>query len=505
MYKKRFAKWGLQKNRRHSKTKDVCTGAASGKAGPPASIPGTPDLSRPDALILMVLTSLRSWGTEFFESVLSLGGDPATQYPQLPSARLQPFPAREISFAVKLVADLLDRECGSLAGRMARKAFLLAEDILMLEAPVLAWTLLDMMHHMVTLRQARLFQMLLAHLIALTDGQMPDTHPLRTLLRGLWGIAASLANAPGSPGSSTPSSMCSSPPSSSSSSDRSATVDPWLLSRALPPLLERAWALNAELVFDHLDSRFFPLYMNIPWESSSISPSAAIISAADKFFIHMDVEGAHDTRCHLPSLLVVRRHYIDADEMRESRRHPQSILAEHGRTQGQSHSRTNFSPPRNYEMLRANSIAALRERWDSVRNTGFSSHNTSLLLRMITGLATAKVFDGTSAGQTGEVPRAHVRAIACATKLLIELDAKNSSDTHAASSDAIVWLRAMVALREYAEDESDPQVVWEMQMLRDALFAAGEYEEARELEQDACRRMEKYVQDVPVDSAQVAC
>jgi hypothetical protein len=149
---------------------------------------------------------------------------------QFPIGQLRPPETKELSFAFKLVIDLLDRGHGDLAGRMARKAFLLVEDMLTLEGPALVWNLLEMMHYMVTLRHAQLFHILLAHLIALADGQMTETHPLPAMLRGLRELVGTMT-----------------------------TVDPWPLSSALSFLLERAWILNAEILFNHPALLLHPL------------------------------------------------------------------------------------------------------------------------------------------------------------------------------------------------------------------------------------------------------
>lgn len=69
-----------------------------------------------------------------------------------------------------------------------------------------------------------------------------------------------------------------------------------------------------------------------------------------------------------------------------------------------------------------------------------------------------------------------------------------------APADAVERMRSVVTLREYADGETDPQVVREMWRLEDALVAAGEYGEAREVGHTALRRLEMYIQDIPVDA-----
>src|SRR5882757_579569 len=221
MYKKRFTKWGFQKNSRRSAAavqtlmKDEFRQGASRKPGPPeelGSLPSFPGLGHDEGLMLMFLTSVRICSVAFFEPMQSHDGFLASQ--QRPPAN-HPWPEQtdEISFTFKLVMDLLDRGHGNLAGRMARKAFLLVEDMLTIEGPALVWNLLEMMHHMVALRHQQLFQMLLVHLTALIDGRMPKSHPVSAMLRGLRRLVASLTSVMSTSESSVPTSSSSLSPS----------------------------------------------------------------------------------------------------------------------------------------------------------------------------------------------------------------------------------------------------------------------------------------------------
>jgi hypothetical protein len=459
MYKKRFAKWGFRKyskrlatTLRHAKTKEECKRVASRKVSPPGelgSMPAFPGLGHGDSLTLMFLTSVWTWSMSFFESVQSRDGFLALQQQQLSTGQLLPSNTKEISFAFKLVIDLLDRGHGDLAGRMARKAFLLVEDMLTLEGPTLVWNLLEMMHYMVTLRHAQLFRMLLAHLIALADGQMAETHPLPTMLHGLRGLVETMT-----------------------------TVDPRLLSSALPFLIERAWILNAEILFDHFDSRLFQLYCRIHWDSCSINPPAAILfNQIEKQQMLSAATMAHHAEGFLASTPV------------EEDRMIQSLLAP----------RMDASPPRDYKMLRASSIAALRECGDSILSKGPSfDGDTTMLLRMLAGLTTAKVLEGSPIAVES---RLHAGHVACTIRTLVDLNTEHSGKRIEQILDSVERIRTIVALRGYADGETDPQVVREMWQLQDALVAAGEYGQAQEVERDAYRRMEKYIQHIPIDSA----
>lgn len=454
MYKKRFAKWGFQKNskssavtRRALKRKDECKRVKSRKASQPeelGSMKTFPGLDRRDSLTLIFLTTVRTWSAAFFESVHYRDG-----FPQLPQAgHLRPSKIKEISFSLRLVVDLLDRGHGHLAGRMARKAFLLVEDMLTLEGPALVWNLLEILYFMVTLHHTQLFHMLLAHIIGLADGRLIKTHPLSSMLRSLQKLVEGMT-----------------------------TVDHWLPSSALPYLLEQAWTLNAEILFQNFDTRLFQLYCNIRWESCSINPPKAIM------FTQLEAQQVRSASTVAPK----------AEEPLEN-----TIFEEDSMAQRLFISRMDASPLRDYEMLRASSVATLREKANSILSRGPSFNGDSaILLRMLAGLVTARMLEGLPAIVES---RLHAGSVACAIRSSVDLNTEHHGDTLGEYLDVVERHRAIVALRGYAEGETDPQVVQEMWLLQDALVAAGEYKEAQEVERDSFRRMEEYIQDIPIDS-----
>jgi hypothetical protein len=501
MYKKRFAKWGFQKYSKRSAAAVQTSRAKDGcrKPSPPGelgSMPTFPRFGHHDGLKLMFLTSVRTWSVAFFEFLQSGDGFLAFQQQQPPIDQLRSVKTVEISFAFKLVIDLLDRGHGKLAGRMARKAFLLVEDMLTLEGPALIWNLLEMMHNMVMLRHVQLFRMLLAHLIALADGRMPEAHPLSTILRSLQGLVANLTSAASSPSSPSPSFSSSSRSASTGSDGTMITVDPWLLSRALPSLLEQAWIFNAKILFDHFDPGLIQLYCHIFWESCSINLPAAIVDAAVQWLSHIEARQKSSAAGEV---------YL-ADGALAS-----NPVEEHRMLRRLLAPRMDASLPQDYEMLRASSIAALRERGDLIlsKGAGFSG-DTTTLLGILASLVTAKILEGRPAvmerssgakNVTMNVPRIYAGNVACAIRTLMDLNIESGGGGLGASSDTVERIRAIVTLREYAQGETDPQVVREMWLLEDALIAAGEHGEAQEVGRDAYRRLENYVQDIPVVSA----
>ncbi|CAM1504944.1 Fc.00g025350.m01.CDS01 [Cosmosporella sp. VM-42] len=315
MYKKRLAKWGFQKNSKRlsatvcsPKTKDQRRSRKAGPTGERDSVAASPGLCHHESSMLMLLTSVRTWSVAFFESLKTRKGS----LQQRVSIRgLPESNSKEVNYTFKLAIDLLDRGHGNLAGRMARKAFLLVEDMITLEGPVLVWNLLEMMHYMVTLRHTRLFQLLMAHLVALADAQMSTSHPLPVLLQGLCGITSNLARATSTPDNPQSRSPISSAPPSARNSQTSAILDPCLLTHNLPSLLEKAWILNTEIMLDNFDPRLFGLYCRLLCESCSITPPTAIIGMTDQWFDKIDEQHILGTSTwptpttgSLPSLLL---------------------------------------------------------------------------------------------------------------------------------------------------------------------------------------------------------
>ncbi|KIW96647.1 uncharacterized protein Z519_02038 [Cladophialophora bantiana CBS 173.52] len=503
MYKKRFAKWGFQKNSRRSAAavptlmKDEGKKGASSEFDPPGelgSVPAFPGFAHDDGLMLMFLTSVRKCSMAFFEHIQSHHGILASQR-QLPINQPWPEQTDKISFTFKLVMDLLDQGHGNLAGRMARKGFLLIEDMLTLEGPALVWNLLEMMHHMVALRHPQLFQMFLAHLTALIDGRMPKSHPISAMLRGLRGLVASLTSAVSTPRNSvsTLSWSSSGSPSPSSGSKTTTTAGPWLLSYSLASLLERGWTLNAEIVLDHFDPRLFSLYCHMHCNACSIAPPLAIVNTANEWVSNLEAQQAS----RLAAEARQAEGLLDITSIATDRL-LQRLLAP----------RVDASPPRDYEMLRTSSDVALREYLNSILTKG--SGDTTMLLRILAVLVTTTILEewhavikpsSTASSVTTSISRVQAAKVAWAMRTLMDIKPEHRGDGPVPHLETVERIRSIVALREYAHAETDPEVVREMWLLVEALVAAGEYEEAQEVRQTAIRRLEKYVQDIPLNSA----
>lgn len=496
MYKKRFAKWGFQKYSQSSPAAVQMsrTTARCRKLRPPErrqsiSMPALLTFGPHDGLKLKFLTSVRTWGISFFEYVQSVDGF-------LPSIkdRNHPLDQPRVSLTFKLVIDRLNRGHGNLAGRMVRKAFLLLEDSLMLPAPALMWNLLEMMHYMVALGHAHLFQMLLAHLVALADGRMPHAHPLSTMLRNLRGFVASMISVAPHPSSPSSSIISSLPSFQSTSNGTTTTVEPSLLVRTLPSLLEQAWILNAKMLFCHFDPELLELYCQLCCDSCSIKLPGAIADTA----VHLLSQIETRQKPSLAAEACLADGYVVSGPLEEQKmlRH---LLAP----------RRDASPPQDYEMLRASSIAALWEHGCLIINNAVALHSGTNA-DIVAALLTAKILEGRPAvterlsrakSETVKVPRIDAGNVACAIKALMENHIRTGNGRLGASSDNVERFRTLVALREYANGETDLHVVWEMWLLEDELVAAGEFGEAQEVGRDAHRRLETYLQEIPVGSA----
>ena len=490
MYKKRFAKWGMQKNSRRlatsTQTSTTTVSRNSTPSGDLALVLISPGFGNEDSLMLMFLSSVRIWSVSFYESVQSSDEGSA------PMRQSSPVQSQEMNFTFKLVIDMLNRRQGGWAGRVARKAFLLVEEMLTLEGPALVWNMLEIMHYMVMSHQLQLFRLLLAHLVAMVDGRMSTNHPLPVMLKALGVFVASLPDVTSNSSKSLPTS--SSSPRSVDGNEEKTAAESWLFSGAFLSMVCRAWTLNAEILFDNFDHRLFQLYIRIHWDSCSIEPPRAIFSAAKQWLAHVASQQISRTTAkanQTEGLIQIKPFEKD--------RALQRVFA----------TPMNASPPRNYELLRVSSITVLRDHASSILSKGASSAgDATTLLRILAGLVTAKILEEWPAingpadmgiDVTSKMSRGQAENLACAIRT--SMDFKAERDGLEETLDTVRRLRSVVALREYASADTDPRVIREMWLLENALVAAGGHREALKVKQTAYRRLEDYVQDIPVNSA----
>ena len=435
--------------------------------------------------MLVVHTSVKMWSMSFYESV---------QSNQVASSLIRPsWPeqGQEMNVTFKLVIDMLNRGQGSLAGRVARKAFSLVEETLRLEGPALMWNMLEIMHFIVTSRHLQLFQMLFTHLMALVDIQMPKNHPLPAILRALRVFIPSLPDLIPTSSNSLPNS--SSSPPSLDEHEAKIVAESCLLSGAASYVIKQAWTLNAEILFNHFDHRLFQLYMRIHWDSCSIEPPIAIISASKQWLARIKSQQISTITAKASQT----EGLIQITPIEEDKVFQRAFATPN-----------NASPPRNYEVLRVASITALREHASSIFSEGVSSAgSTTTLLRILAVFVTAKIIEdwpattepsNTEINVTSRVSRGQAENVADAVRTSMSLDPGYNG--LGASLDTVARIQSIVDLRAYSHIETDPRIIREMWLLEDALVACGEHRRASEVQQTAYRRLEKYIQDIPVST-----
>lgn len=468
MYKKRFAKWGFYKNTRQARA--VSTAPQSTDKRPsdtphqtvsklgdrmmqPLS-PLAPDLGRLDTVTLIFLTNIRTWCSAFFEAVgeshhTSSGGSTQLSLLLPYTTYAEPYDAEQTSFSFKLIAELLGRGQGLLAGRLARKAFLQVEQILLLEGPLFIWNLLDMLHNIVQFKLARLFEMLLIHLLGLARSHYSDKHSIVQMLRALWNLCKTY---------------------------------PDCLMQQLSVVLEQGWLLNADIVLGNFDERFLLLYYRLIWDSVLLRLVRNKLRGADTWFSRVKI------KVPIEAIKEAAARIYPALEIRPG---ASSVL------------------PADYEILKTESVYAIRERtrWEFPEPIARFHVLSALIKSRILDDNGEKQDELNREGSDevdnssrtavvhvpGKVPRLHARVLAYVIKVMMEIDLNNGGN----KGVAIERMNSTIALREYGQGAADPQVIFEMWWLQHLLVQDGQFEEAAEIGREAHRRLEQYLEDIP--------
>lgn len=439
MYKKRFAKWGFHKN---------ATGSRPGKAVELTSPPMTPAITAVDACTMTLFAGINLWSSTFFQSAdfkHCLASDGVwRQGPIHPSsgepAALQYDPERA-SYAFRLVARLLRDGQGVLAGRLARKAFVQVEDMMLIEGPSFIWNLLDIMHAVLVMGQGKLFHMLLTHLVGLANThRVCRNHPAALILGSLMQLAQHWSAETGAG------------------------------SLELRDIVERAWLLNASIVLDNFDARLLLLYHRLMWDSTPAALPEEKLRAVDLWLPLLD-----------DKVPVVAAALQDANPCIDSA----------AKFAGQTGSDTYNEPPE-YEHIRDSTADALRAKYiaDGV--------SPNMKVRIIQGLIKSRISEGkdSKVRASSHALRLFARVLAFSTKVLVDVDVETGGDINV----AIDRLRGVVALREYGQDACNPIVIHDLGLLEALLRRKGFEEDANDLRQEALRRLESYVEDIPVHS-----
>ncbi|KAM7185854.1 hypothetical protein V8F20_011625 [Naviculisporaceae sp. PSN 640] len=455
MYKKRFAKWGFQKNKKRWATADPALSVLN--------------LSCDQSDVkFMFLDSVRSWSLSFYE-------EPHKHLiPLSPTVK-----ANEISFAFKMIVGLLDRGRGELAGRLARKAFLLAEGLLTLDGPALLWNLLDLMHHMLISHAhgtnpalphhtTQLFHMLIVHLDALVANKFKvhEKHPLTTILRLLRRLTGA---------------------SSASVNRTHSTTNPLKLNPEVAPLLEQAWNLNAKLMFENFSAKLLHVYWYLSWDSCSIN---------------------------LPS-------HVNAVILKPLKEYGKQIAPFTARAQGQqirggtAAQRAVGEGGGHHVMGERGQAGATRASRPVDTTTSVAAPEQTALLGTLAGLLATKVLDelqwehahcdGCSHGPEDETPPPSNDEVsqtdhASNPSPVYSLHGHDNQRTSSTRS-RVNHLRYLLSHKKQASGRANLQVVREMWALEDELLAAGQTSEVKETNREWQQRLEAYLGDIPATEA----
>ncbi|KAM0438740.1 hypothetical protein ACHAPT_001498 [Fusarium lateritium] len=463
MYKKRFAKWGFSKNKprvgaRKSQSRDSAVARTQVVKATPErvvhiTLPSSLKLGASDLANLEFLSSIQNWSSSFFQS-LDVVGYPSPSSPL--SRSVSPTQSRVekrydpegLSFAFKIVIELLKRGKGVLAGRLARKAFLQVEPMLQVEGPLFIWNMMEILYHMALFGQTQLLEMLLLHLTELARNRFTPAHPVMQMLHGLRTL-----------------------------------LEGWRKD-SLPPqatVLEQAWMLNANMLFNNFDPRLLLLYYRLVWDSALVRLPQDRLQDADRWFAMLENK--------------VPRDHSFVEEM-VARIHPDLLVFDDdGR-----------EPPREYEMLKHTSVSAIQHR----STMDFSE--PTMKIRILSGLLKSRILAekntlhplsdieadpeaSTPEEQPPQLSRFHARIIAYVMKILVEIDLEMGFDTAIATDR----MRSIIAMREYGQSRIGPQTIHELWQLEDLLQRQGHKAEAVQIRQETYKRLEKYLDDVPIN------
>ena len=486
MYKKRFTKWGFYKNTRRNRmgssqfdeeywvrshvnpkcisTKRRFANNVFETTSPFLLI----DICPSDRERLAFFSGIQAWSSAFFESAASTD-DSLSTLPSNPSSPKvhEPYYATErkadnnlyeseqLSFSFRVIVGLLQRGQGVLAGRLARKAFLQIEGLLQAEPPLFIWNILEILYSITRLEETQLLHLLLRHMQELVRRDYPDPHPVTPLLQSLQRL-----------------------------------LNIW--KQDLVPfqvtVLERGWAVNANMILDNFDSKFLLLYYHLVWDSELVQLPNDKLSNADNWF---SLESKTKTPTQNPE-------NFDS----EFRVHRELSM-----TGGLE---TRARMPDNYEQLKTDCITNMHHmctlEYKSLRNKCLVMSGL-LKSRVLQHKISSPSFTNKSRGVTSqgdplewlllndETNRFHARILAFIMKTLLKVQLEEGLDV---GRSPVSQLRDIVTLREYGQSITGPQTVHGMWELAENLLKTGEVEEAAAICREAQQRLERFLNDVPV-------
>lgn len=196
MYKKRFAAWGLGKNRRRVKPatremkekqldseeqqpaqlRDVCRNNRIPLGGEPHFIPDRQLAGYPP--LESALHSISIWADGSFAAAQSPWRQAYQPWNAVGYDLPITYPSTRMYQDMALSHALLDRGRGQLAGLAVRKAFWQLEEVIKVGDPGMMRNLIDIFFYFIEKRQQPLIRMLLSQLASLARHRFPSGHPL---------------------------------------------------------------------------------------------------------------------------------------------------------------------------------------------------------------------------------------------------------------------------------------------------------------------------------------
>ncbi|KIL96649.1 hypothetical protein FAVG1_01393 [Fusarium avenaceum] len=443
MYKKRFTKWGFCKNRpRNTPTTLQCPKRKAltyTTSRDYHRLHPSPKSSPSEAASLALLTSIQNWSTSFHESVTQGLIPSENQVVSPPNDKFNRYDPEQLSFAFRTILELVRCGKGDLAGRLTRRAFLDIEAMLHVEGPLFIWNVLEIMYHMVRLDQAQILDMLVVQLVELSSKIHSATHPLITVLRNL-----------------------------------QMAVHIWNKDSKLAhlPLLKQAWALNADIVLSNRDSRLLLMYYRLVWDSSCLKLRLEQLDEVDSWF----------------SAIGNKFPFTDSffQEIVLSSR-PLPALTE-----------VEILPPKDYKFIKDTSLSAIQHRC----TMSFADPNLATAIRL--GVLKSRVLEEVNDYSHSEkqsprhqyhVDRFQARIAAYLMKLIADIDLELGIDTDIATDR----MRDVIAMREFGYSSTAPQVIHDMWQLETFLRQSGHDSEADMVREETYKRLEEYVDEVPLD------
>ncbi|KAF5609461.1 uncharacterized protein FSUBG_3935 [Fusarium subglutinans] len=228
-------------------------------------------------------------------------------------------------------------------------------------------------------------------------------------------------------------------------------------------LLEEAWVLNADIICRNYDSRLLVMYYRLVWESSCVQLGEDQLDGLDKWFSAIKSKIPHEDSYFQQAVL-----FTDPN------------------------SKEDTEPPRDYEITKALCVSAIQHRCTMT----FGESNMASLVRL--GLLKSRVLDEIDENPSDETPQSHTRfqarVMAYLMKVLMDVDRELGLDVNVADR-----MRNKIALREFGYSSTSPQVIHDMWQLEAFLQQEGHVAEAAKIRKETYKRLEEYVNQVPVD------